>query len=205
VADAMTGQDAIKSAASSMPRVRRHWRGPDEGCGGDARTARGGAGAACPVVLGGRRPIAFVEAASISRTLEPFHPDRVAPRVLGMGDVLSPIEKGRAAINQDGRRAARREDPARTSSRSRISATQLKTIKKMGPLEHIMGMHCPGWQHQGARRGQAAWSLKTGRSSVSKAIINSMTPDERRKQHIINAPPARCKGQGTSVEEVNRL
>ena len=116
VADAMTGQDAIKSAGEFNRRI---------GVTGVVLTkmdgdARGGAALSVVSVVG--VPIAFVGSGERLEDLEPFHPDRVVSRVLGMGDVLSLIEKAEAAIDVEDAREARREDPARTSSRSRISA-----------------------------------------------------------------------------------
>jgi signal recognition particle subunit SRP54 len=196
VADAMTGQDAIKSAGEFNRRV---------GVTGVVLTkldgdARGGAALSVVSVVG--VPIAFVGSGERLEDLEPFHPDRVVSRVLGMGDVLSLIEKAEAAIDEDD--AARLEKTIRSNEFTLEDfRDQLKTIKKMGPLEHIMGM-LPG---MGNLKELAQHKPDDGQISRVEAIINSMTPDERRKQHIINGSRRKriAKGSGTSVEEVNRL
>ena len=193
VADAMTGQDAIKSAGEFNARV---------GVTGVVLTkldgdARGGAALSVVSVVG--VPIAFVGTGERLEDLEPFHPERVVSRVLGMGDVLSLIEKAEAAIDQDD--AARLEEKIRSNEFTLEDfRDQLKTIRKMGPLEQIMGM-LPGMGN-----------IKTPdvdpkQMERVEAIISSMTPDERRRQHIITGSRRKriAKGSGTSVEEVNRL
>src|SRR5712692_1696515 len=133
VADAMTGQDAIKSASEFNRRV---------GVTGVVLTkldgdARGGAALSVVSVVG--VPIAFVGSGERLEDLEPFHPDRVVSRVLGMGDVLSLIEKAEAAIDQDD--AVRLEEKIRSNEFTlQDFCDQLKTIRKMGPLEQIIGM-----------------------------------------------------------------
>jgi signal recognition particle subunit SRP54 len=196
VADAMTGQDAIKSAGEFNRRV---------GVTGVVLTkldgdARGGAALSVVSVVG--VPIAFVGSGERLEDLEPFHPERVVSRVLGMGDVLSLIEKAEAAIDV--------EDAERLEQKIRANEftledfrDQLKTIRKMGPLESIIGM-IPGMGDL-----KALGENKPDEKQISRveAIINSMTPEERRKQHIINGSRRKriAKGSGTSVEEVNRL
>ena len=196
VADAMTGQDAIKSAGEFHARV---------GVTGVVLTkldgdARGGAALSVVSVVG--VPIAFAGMGERLEDLEPFHADRFVSRVLGMGDVLSLIEKAEAAINQND--AERLEEKIRSNEFTLEDfRDQLKTIKKMGPLEHIMGM-LPG---MGNIKALAENKPEEGQIERVEAIINSMTPDERRKQHIINGSRRKriAKGSGTSVEEVNRL
>src|SRR4051794_36430208 len=196
VADAMTGQDAIKSAGEFNARV---------GVTGVVLTkmdgdARGGAALSVVSVVG--VPIAFVGSGERLEDLEPFHPDRVVSRVLGMGDVLSLIERAEAAIDV--------EDAERLEGKIRANEftlddfrKQLKAIQKMGPLEQIMGM-LPGMGNMKALADQ-----KPDEKQISRieAIISSMTPEERRKQHIINGSRRKriARGSGTSVEEVNRL
>jgi signal recognition particle subunit SRP54 len=196
VADAMTGQDAIKSAGEFNRRV---------GVTGVVLTkldgdARGGAALSVVSVVG--VPIAFVGSGERLEDLEPFHPERVVSRVLGMGDVLSLIERAEQAIDQ--------EDAARLEQKIRANEftledfrDQLRTIRKMGPLEQIMGM-LPGMGNIKALAENKPDEKQLGRV---EAIIGSMTPDERRKQHIINGSRRKriAKGSGTSVEEVNRL
>jgi signal recognition particle subunit SRP54 len=196
VADAMTGQDAIKSAGEFNARV---------GVTGVVLTkmdgdARGGAALSVVSVVG--VPIAFVGSGERLEDLEPFHPDRVVSRVLGMGDVLSLIERAEAAIDQ--------EDAAKLEQKIRANEftledfrDQLRTIRKMGPLEQILGM-LPGMGNL-----KALSENKPDDKALNRieAIISSMTPDERRKQHIINGSRRKriAKGSGTTVEEVNRL
>jgi signal recognition particle subunit SRP54 len=198
VADAMTGQDAIKSAGEFNRRV---------GVTGVVLTkmdgdARGGAALSVVSVVG--VPIAFAGSGERLEDLEPFHPERVVSRVLGMGDVLSLIEKAEAAIDV--------EDAEKLEAKIRSNEftledfrDQLKAIRRMGPLESIIGM-LPGMGNlkQLAEQKQGIDDKQLNRV---EAIINSMTPDERRKQHIINGSRRKriAKGSGTSVEEVNRL
>jgi signal recognition particle subunit SRP54 len=196
VADAMTGQDAIKSAGEFNRRV---------GVTGVVLTkldgdARGGAALSVVSVVG--VPIAFVGSGERLEDLEPFQPERVVSRLLGMGDVLSLIERAEAAIDEGD--AERLEERIRANEFTLEDfRDQLKTIKKMGPLEQIVGM-LPGLGNI-----KALADNKPDEKQVARieAIINSMTPDERRKQHIINGSRRKriARGSGTSVEEVNRL
>ncbi len=198
VADAMTGQDAIKSAGEFNRRI---------GVTGVVLTkmdgdARGGAALSVVSVVG--VPIAFVGSGERLQDLEAFHADRVVSRVLGMGDVLSLIERAEEAVTQ--------EDAEKLEKKIRLDEftledfrDQLRTIRKMGPLEQILGM-LPG---MGALK-----ELKQQREQVDdkqllriEAIINSMTPKERRHHQLINGSRRKriAKGSGTTVEEVNRL
>jgi signal recognition particle subunit SRP54 len=196
VADAMTGQDAIKSAGEFNRRV---------GVTGVILTkldgdARGGAALSVVSVVG--VPIAFVGSGERLEDLELFHPERIVSRVLGMGDVLSLIEKAEAAIDEDD--AAKLEEKIRANEFTLEDfRDQLKTIRKMGPLESIIGM-IPG---MGNLKALAENKPDEKQLSRVEAIISSMTPEERRKQHIINGSRRKriAKGSGTSVEEVNRL
>ena len=196
VADAMTGQDAIKSAGEFNARV---------GVTGVVMTkldgdARGGAALSVVSVVG--VPIAFAGSGERLEDLEAFHPERVVSRVLGMGDVLSLIERAEAAIDVED--AERLEEKIRANDFTLEDfRDQLKTIKKMGPLEQIMGM-LPG---MGNLKALAENKPDDRQIARVEAIINSMTPEERRKQHIINGSRRKriAKGSGTSVEEVNRL
>src|SRR6059036_3342025 len=199
VADAMTGQDAIKSAGEFNARV---------GVTGVVLTkldgdARGGAALSVVSVVG--VPIAFVGSGERLEDLEPFHPERIVSRMLGMGDVLSLIEKAEQAIDED--EAERLEEKIRSNEFTLEDfRDQLKAIKKMGPLEQIMGM-LPGMGNIKAHAGGTPPGVDDGQIERVEAIINSMTPDERRKQHIISGSRRKriAKGSGTSVEEVNRL
>jgi signal recognition particle subunit SRP54 len=198
VADAMTGQDAIKSAGEFNRRV---------GVTGVVLSkmdgdARGGAALSVVGVVG--VPIAFVGSGERLQDLEPFHPDRVVSRVLGMGDVLSLIEKAEEAVSL--------EDAEKLERKIRLDEftledfrDQLRTIKKMGPLEQILGM-LPGMGQlkELAANREAVDDRQLGRV---EAIINSMTAKERRNHQLINGSRRKriAKGSGTSVEEVNRL
>ena len=196
VADAMTGQDAVRSAGEFNARV---------GVTGVVLTkldgdARGGAALSVVSVVG--VPIAFAGRGETLDDLEPFHPERVVSRVLGMGDVLSLIEKAEAAISHE--EAERLEEKIRSNEFTLEDfRDQLKAIRKMGPLESIMGM-LPGMGNLKALAGNAPDNDQLSRV---EAIISSMTPDERRRQHIINGSRRKriARGSGTSVEEVNRL
>ena len=196
VADAMTGQDAIKSAGEFNARV---------GVTGVVLSkmdgdARGGAALSVVSVVG--VPIAFVGSGERLEDLEPFHPERVVSRVLGMGDVLSLIERAEEAIDVED--AGRLEEKIRANEFTLEDfRDQLKTIRKMGPLEQVLGM-LPGMGNL-----KALAENKPDEKQVTRieAIISSMTPEERRKQHIINGSRRKriAKGSGTSVEDVNRL
>ena len=196
VADAMTGQDAIKSAGEFNARV---------GVTGVVLTkldgdARGGAALSVVSVVG--VPIAFAGSGERLEDLEPFHPERVVSRVLGMGDVLSLLEKAEAAITQED--AERLEEKIRSNEFTLDDfRDQLKTIRKMGPLESIIGM----LPVMGNLKALAENTPDERQVSRVEAIIGSMTPEERRKQHIINGSRRKriAKGSGTRVEEVNRL
>src|SRR5678815_3768283 len=198
VADAMTGQDAIKSAGEFNRRI---------GVTGVVLSkmdgdARGGAALSVVSVVG--VPIAFVGSGERLQDLEPFYADRVVSRVLGMGDVLSLIEKAEEAVSvEDAEKLEekiRRDDFTLEDFRD-----QLRTIRKMGPLEQIIGM-LPG---MGALK-----EMKQAREQVDEkqmlrveAIINSMTAKERRNHQLINGQRRKriARGSGTTVEEVNRL
>jgi signal recognition particle subunit SRP54 len=198
VADAMTGQDAIKSAGEFNRRI---------GVTGVVLTkmdgdARGGAALSVVSVVG--VPIAFVGSGERLQDLEPFHAERVVSRVLGMGDVLSLIERAEEAVSVEDAAALeakiRRDEFTLEDFRD-----QLRTIRKMGPLEQILGM-LPGF---GAMKEMQKARDQVDETQFARieAIINSMTAKERRNHQIINGQRRKriAKGSGTSVEEVNRL
>src|SRR3954453_2056644 len=198
VADAMTGQDAIKSAGEFNRRI---------GLTGVVLSkmdgdARGGAALSVVGVVG--VPIAFVGSGERLQDLEPFHPDRVVSRVLGMGDVLSLIEKAEEAVWVEDaeklEKKLRHDDFTLEDFRD-----QLRTIKKMGPLEQIIGM-LPG---MGAMKELTANREKVDDKQLDRieAMINSMTPKERRNHQLINGSRRKriAKGSGTSVQQVNQL
>jgi signal recognition particle subunit SRP54 len=196
VADAMTGQDAIKSAGEFNRRI---------GVTGVVLTkldgdARGGAALSVVSVVG--VPIAFVGSGERLDDLELFHPDRIVSRMLGMGDVLSLIEKAEQAIDHD--EAERLEEKLRKNEFTLDDfRSQLKTIRKMGPLESVLGM-IPGLGNLKQVADNKPDEKQMGRV---EAIICSMTPAERRDHTMINGSRRRriATGSGTSVEEVNRL
>ena len=147
-------------------------------------------------------PIAFVGSGERLEDLEPFHPDRVVSRLLGMGDVLSLIEKAEEAI--DVADAEKLEQKLRKNEFTLEDfRDQLRTIRKMGPLESILGM-LPGMGNLKQLADQKPDEKQLNRV---EAIINSMTPDERRQHDVINGSRRKriARGSGTTVEEVNRL
>ena len=199
VADAMTGQDAIKSAGEFNRRI---------GVTGVVLSkmdgdARGGAALSVVSVVG--VPIAFVGSGERLQDLEPFHADRVVSRVLGMGDVLSLIEKAEEAVSMED--AAKLEQKIRRDEFTLEDfRDQLRTIRKMGPLEQILGM-LPGMgAHEGAASSRSEQVDEKQMLRV-EAIINSMTAKERAQPPLINGQRRKriAKGSGTTVEEVNRL
>ncbi|HEV8396445.1 MAG TPA: signal recognition particle protein, partial [Vicinamibacterales bacterium] len=196
VADAMTGQDAIKSAGEFNRRV---------GVTGVVLTkldgdARGGAALSVVSVVG--VPIAFTGSGETIDDLELFHPDRIVSRMLGMGDVLSLIEKAEQAIDQD--EAEQLEEKLRKNKFTLDDfRKQLKTIKRMGPLESVMGM-IPG---MGQLKQMAENRPDEKQLSRVEAIISSMTAAERSDESLLNGSRRKriARGSGTSVEDVNRL
>jgi signal recognition particle subunit SRP54 len=196
VADSMTGQDAIKSAGEFNRRI---------GVTGVVLTkldgdARGGAALSVVSVVG--VPVAFIGSGERLEDLELFHPDRIVSRILGMGDVLSLIEKAEQAIGEN--EAEELEEKLRKNQFSLDDfRTQLRTLKRMGPLESILGM-IPGL---GNLKELAQNKPDEKQLARVEAIISSMTADERRNDQIINGSRRKriAAGSGTSVEEVNRL
>src|SRR6476469_652584 len=198
VADAMTGQDAIKSAGEFNRRI---------GVTGVVLTkmdgdARGGAALSVVGVVG--VPIAFAGSGERLQDLEPFYPDRVVSRVLGMGDVLSLIEKAEEAVSLED--AAKLEEKIRRDDFTLEDfRDQLRTIRKMGPIEQIIGM-LPG---MGAIKERKAQKEQVDEKQMLRveAIINSMPAKERANHQLINGQRRKriAKGSGTTVEEVNRL
>jgi signal recognition particle subunit SRP54 len=196
VADAMTGQDAIKSAGEFNRQV---------GITGVVLSkldgdARGGAALSVVAVVG--VPIAFVGVGERMEDLEPFQADRLVSRLLGMGDVLSLIERAEAAIDVDD--AKRLEQKLRGDDFTLEDfQAQMKTLRKMGPLEQVLGM-IPG---MGNLKQLAENRPDEGQMNRVEAIISSMTPGERRNYKVIDGSRRKriARGSGTSVEDVNRL
>jgi signal recognition particle subunit SRP54 len=197
VVDAMTGQDAVTVAEKFNAAI-----GIDAvvltKMDGDAR---GGAALSVRQVTG--RPIAFVGVGEKTDALEPFHPDRLAQRILGMGDVLSLVEKAQATVDagQADALAQKIRDDAFTLE---DFATQLKQLRSMGPLGQLMDMVPFFKGAKGLPKEMAGEERELDRYG---AIIASMTPHERREPSVINGSRrARiARGSGTSVSDVNRL
>jgi signal recognition particle subunit SRP54 len=196
VADAMTGQDAIKSAGEFNRQM---------GITGVILSkldgdARGGAALSVVAVVG--VPIAFVGSGERNEDLELFRAERIVSRVLGMGDVLSLIEKAEQVVDRE--QAARLEARIRRDDFSLEDfRDQLKALRRMGSIEDILGM-LPG---MGRLKGLSEAAPDETQLARTEAIINSMTPGERRNYRLVNGSRRRriAHGSGTTVEEVNRL
>jgi signal recognition particle subunit SRP54 len=196
VADAMTGQDAVKSADEFHKRL---------GITGVILTkmdgdARGGAALSIRSVTG--QPLKFVGVGEKPDALELFHPDRVAQRILGMGDVLSLIERVEETIDQKQAEEMQRkliEDDFTLGD----FRDQMKQIRKLGPLESILGMMPQVGMMKDLK------NVKVDENEINRlvAIVDSMTPKERSNHMIINGQRRKriAKGSGTSVQEVNNL
>jgi signal recognition particle subunit SRP54 len=198
VVDAMTGQDAVTVAEKFKEAV-----GIDAliftKMDGDAR---GGAALSVREVTG--RPIAFVGVGEKTEALEPFHPDRLASRILGMGDVLSLVEKAQEAVDQK-----TAEEMVRKLRENSFTLEdfrqQLKQVRQMGPLDQVLGM-IPGL---GKMMKGGIGDLTGEQKDLDRfdAIISSMTPAERTHPEVINGSRRQriARGSGTSVADVNRL
>ena len=197
VVDAMTDQDAVTVAERFNQAV-----GIDAviltKMDGDSR---GGAALSVRHVTG--RPIAFVGMGEKTDALEPFHPDRLASRILGMGDVLSLVEKAQQVVDQEQAQEMVRKLREDTFSLDDFRQ-QLHQLRQMGPLDQIMGMLPFGKMLKGAPEEFSAEQADLGRFD---AIISSMTPGERRNPEVINGSRRQriARGSGTSVQDVNRL
>ncbi len=197
VLDAMTGQDAVNAASAFNETL------PLSGViltklDGDAR---GGAILSVRAVTG--VPVKFVGLGEKLDALEPFHPDRMAGRILGMGDVLSLIEKAERSITE--KQAVHMEAKLREGSFDFDDfLQQMQEVRKMGPLENLLGM-IPGASKAMAQSG----GLQIDEKALGRieAIVRSMTKHERRDPEIINGSRKRriATGSGTTVQEVNRL
>lgn len=196
VADAMTGQDAVNLAVK-FDQVLDITGVILSKMEGDAR-----GGAALSVMAVTNKPIKFVGIGESMDALEPFYPDRMSSRILGMGDVLSLIDKAQAEFDQkEAIRLARKIKKEEFDLED--FKKQLGYIQKMGSLEQILGM-IPG-----TGKMMKAGRLKTDEKELVRveAIINSMTPEERRNHRIISGSRRKriAMGSGTRVEDVNRL
>jgi signal recognition particle subunit SRP54 len=193
VADAMTGQDAVNIAIAFERKV---------GIDGVILTkldgdARGGAALSIKAVTG--KPIKFVGVGEKLDALEPFHPDRMASRILGMGDILTLIEKAEAAMDKE-----RAEELERKLREERFTLEdfrdQLRQLREMGPLDQLLSM-IPGLKAMGSIQ------VDERRLKRIEAIIDSMTPEERENPYIIDGSRRRriAMGSGTSIQDVNML
>lgn len=196
VADAMIGQDAVRSAQEFHERL---------GTSGVILTkldgdARGGAALSIHAVTG--QPIKFIGVGEKYDAFEVFHPDRIVSRILGMGDVLSLIEKAEQKLDRD--KALEVHRKLQTDSFSLEDfRDQLREMKKLGSMEEMIGM----LPKVGIFKDAAKARIDEKELVYLEAIINSMTPRERRNHEIINGRRRRriARGSGTSVQQVNQL
>lgn len=196
VVDAMTGQDAVNVAKSFDEQL---------GITGVILTkldgdTRGGAALSIRAVT--EKPIKFIGLGEKMDALEPFHPERMASRILGMGDVLTLIEKAQAAVDEE--KALELEKKMRTLSFTLDDfLEQLAQVRKMGPLDELLKM-LPG-----ANKIKGLNNIQVDEKQIRhvEAIIQSMTPEEKKNPEIINASRRKriAKGSGRPVQEVNRL
>jgi signal recognition particle subunit SRP54 len=196
VADAMTGQDAIKVAQGFNDHL---------GIDGSILTkmdsdARGGAALSMMSVTGS--PIKYIGTGEKTDALEPFHPDRMASRILGMGDVLTLIERAQETTDRKEAEELEKKLIKNTFTLEDFKL-QLQQVKKLGSLESIMGM-IPGMG-----KLQKSVDISSGEKEMirTEAIINSMTQTERIKPAILNGSRRKriARGSGTTVQDVNRL
>jgi signal recognition particle subunit SRP54 len=190
----MTGQDAVNVAESFLEEVE---------VSGIILTkldgdARGGAALSMSYVTG--RPIKFAGVGEKLGDLEPFHPDRMASRILGMGDVLTLIEKAERAFDQD--EAKKMEEKLRRAEFTFDDfLNQLQVLRKMGPLSQVLGM-LPGMSKLPVGGDEVE-----GQLPKVEAMIRSMTLEERANPHIIKGGRRRriAMGSGTRIQDVNQL
>ncbi len=195
VADGMTGQDAVNTAQAFLQQL--DFTGVVlTKMDGDAR-----GGAALSIRAVTNRPIKFLSVGEKLDQLEPFHPDRLASRILGMGDVVTLVEKAQAVV--DAEQAVKLEKKLRRLEFDLEDfMEQLRQVKKMGPLQDILAM-MPGSQ------SKAFKGMQVDEKALVRveAVISSMTLSERANPNIINGSRRKriAAGSGTSVQEVNRL
>ena len=193
VADSMTGQNAVDIAKSFDEQL---------GLTGVILTkfdsdARGGAALSLKTITG--KPILYIGTGEKTEDFEPFYPDRIASRILGMGDVVSLVEKAQETVNQE-EALKMQKKMARNEFTLQDMLEQLQSVKKMGSMQQILDM-MPGMS------GMDASQMDTSGLKRQEAIIQSMTYKER-MNHLIIGPSRRkriAKGSGTSVQEVNKL
>ena len=197
VADALTGQDAVVTAKAFHERL---------GVTGIVLTrvdgdARGGAALSMRAVTG--CPVKLMGTGEKIDALEAFHPDRVASRILGMGDIVSLVEKASETVEAEA--AARLEAKLRAGVFDLDDyAEQLRQMRRMGGMDGLLGL-LPGIAK--AKRQLAAANVDDAMLQRQQAILSSMTPGERQRSRILNGSRRRriAAGSGTTVQEVNRL
>ena len=193
--DAMTGQDAVNVAKAFNEKLELTGVIVTK-LDGDTR---GGAALSVKAVTG--KPIKFSGTGEKLTDIEPFHPDRMASRILGMGDMLTLIEKAQSAFDE--KKAVELEAKLRKDEFTLEDfLDQFEQMKNMGSMQDIMGM-IPGMD--ASKLGNIEIDEK--QVARTQAIIKSMTPKERRKPDILNASRRRriARGSGTTIQEVNRL
>jgi signal recognition particle subunit SRP54 len=194
VLDSMTGQEAVSVARAFQERIAFDGVVLTK-LDGDAR---GGAALSVKAVTG--RPVKLASVGEKLDQLEVFHPDRMASRILGMGDVLTLIEKAEQAVEQDEQAELEQRMLAGQFTFDDFLAST-RMLKKMGPLKGVMKL-LPGM-------GRELDGLDVDDKQMARveAIVLSMTPQERRTPHLINGPRRRriAAGSGSSIEDVNRL
>ena len=194
VVDAMTGQDAVNTAKAFHDRLNFDGVVLTK-LDGDSR---GGAALSIRSVV--QTPIKFIGVGEKLDALEPFHPDRIASRILGMGDIVTLVEKAQETIDQE--KAVRLEEKLRKAQFTfEDFLDQLREIKKMGPLSQVVSM-IPGMN-----RLPANASVDDRELVRVEAIIQSMTREERLRPSVLNGSRRRriSQGSGTTIQEVNRL
>jgi signal recognition particle subunit SRP54 len=199
VADAMTGQDAVNSAKEFHDKLTLTGVVLTK-MDGDAR---GGAALSIRQVTG--QPIKFIGVGEKYDALEPFHPDRIVSRILGMGDILSLIEKAESTIDKKQSEAFANKALSGDGFSLADFRDQLKQVKKLGSIQSIIGMLPRIGPFAGLQ--QVADKVDEKELSRVEAIINSMTPHEREHHDVINGSRRKriANGSGTSVQEVNQL
>jgi len=199
VADAMTGQDAVRSAEEFHKKLSLTGVVLTK-MDGDAR---GGAALSIRQVTG--QPIKFIGVGEKYDAFEPFHPDRIVSRILGMGDILSLIERAESQI--DKKKAEEMAKKALTGDGFSLEdfRDQLRQVKKMGSIKNLMGMLPSIGPFSGLQK--AADQVDEKQINRVEAIINSMTSHERNHHEVINGSRRKriARGSGATVQEVNNL
>jgi signal recognition particle subunit SRP54 len=199
VADAMTGQDAVRSADEFHKKLSITGVVLTK-MDGDAR---GGAALSIRQVTG--QPIKFIGVGEKYDALEPFHPDRIVGRILGMGDILTLVEKAQESVDQKKAQEFAQKALGGEGFSLEDFRDQLRQVKKLGSMQSIIKMLPSIGPFAGMQK--AADSVDESQITRVEAIINSMTPKERNHHEIINGSRRKriARGSGTSVQEVNQL